>query len=94
MRRKVKNKKRMSVAKRNMRRKKLKNFQKRFLPTDASANLETTRTFTGLDAISIEYSNSVISNRVDLNYPLLNSMISTLALFCIFEERLHDEKLV
>ncbi|KAG5608698.1 hypothetical protein H5410_019979 [Solanum commersonii] len=63
-------------------------------PSDASTSLETTSTFTSLEGISLEYSNNIISNRVDLKHPLLNSLISTLFLFCIFEERLHEEKLV
>ncbi|KAG5569053.1 hypothetical protein H5410_058819 [Solanum commersonii] len=66
---------------------------------NASVSLQTTSksivvNFTSLEAISLEYSNNVISNRVDFKHPLLNSLIFNLPLFCIFEERLHEEELI
>ncbi|KAG5609866.1 hypothetical protein H5410_021147 [Solanum commersonii] len=57
--------------------------QKTLLERNASASLETTNksiiiNFTSLEVISLEYSNNIIGNRVDLKHPLLNSLISTL----------------
>uniref|UniRef100_A0A3Q7FYG0 Uncharacterized protein n=1 Tax=Solanum lycopersicum TaxID=4081 RepID=A0A3Q7FYG0_SOLLC len=68
-------------------------------PQDASVSLQTTSkssvfTFTSLESISLEYGNSVISNKVDLKHPLLNSLIYNLLLLCIFKERLHEEQLI
>ncbi|KAG5608696.1 hypothetical protein H5410_019977 [Solanum commersonii] len=64
--------------------------EKTLLERNASVILETTSksiiTFTSLEDVSLKYRDSVISNRVDLKHPLLNSLITTLLLFCISEE--------